>query len=87
MKLREDKLQNIKSDLQQEQNMFTVATKSNETAVHGSFGVSQIIAEKSEAFADGEYENEWVFKAISLPANTVADNLNGLTQDIQCQLK
>lgn len=38
--------------------MFPVASKSVETAVHGSFGISQIIAEKSEAFTDGEYVNE-----------------------------
>jgi hypothetical protein len=33
-KLREDKLKNLKSDLQQQQTIFTIATKSNEAAVH-----------------------------------------------------
>jgi hypothetical protein len=45
-KLREDKLKNLKSDLQRQQNIFTVATKSNEAAVHASFAISQIIAKK-----------------------------------------
>jgi hypothetical protein len=52
-KLREDKLKNLKSDLQRQQNIFTVATKSNEAAVHASFAVSQIITKKSKLFTDG----------------------------------
>jgi hypothetical protein len=83
-KLREDKLKNLKSDLQQQQNIFTIATKSNEAAVHASFVISQIIAKKSKPFRDGEYVKECImkaaeilclqkqqlFKTISLSANT-----------------
>jgi hypothetical protein len=45
-KLRQGKLKNLKSDLQRQQNIFTVATKSNEAAVHASFAISQINAKK-----------------------------------------
>jgi hypothetical protein len=47
VKLREDKLQNLKAHLQLQQNIFTAATKSDEAAVHASFDTSQIIANKS----------------------------------------
>jgi hypothetical protein len=100
-KLREDKLKNLKSDLQRQQNIFTVSTKSNDAAVHASFAISQIIAKKSKPFTDGEYvkecimkaaeilcpEKQQLFKTISLSLNTVADCVNDLTGDIQCQLK
>jgi hypothetical protein len=70
-KLREDKLKNLKSDLQQQQNIFTVAAKSNETAVHASFAISQIIAEKPKPFMDGEYVKDCIMKAaeILVPKN------------------
>jgi hypothetical protein len=101
VELREDKLKNLKSDLQQQQNIFTVVTKSNEAAVNASFAISQIIAKKPKPFRDGEYvkkcvmktaetlcpEKQQLFKTISLSANTVADCVNDLVEDIQCQLK
>jgi hypothetical protein len=62
-KLREDKLKNLKSDLQRQKNIFNAATKSNEAAVHSSFYISQIIAKKSKSFADDEYVKEYVMKA------------------------
>jgi hypothetical protein len=100
-KLREDKLKNLKSNLQRQQNIFTVATKSNEAAVHASFATSQIIANKSKPFTDGEYvkecimkaaeilcpEKQHLYKTISLSVNTVADRVIDLAGDIQCQLK
>jgi hypothetical protein len=100
-KLREDKLKNLKSDLQRQQNIFTVATKSNEATVHASFAISQIIAKKSKPFTDGEYvkkcimkaaeilcpEKHHLFKTISLSANTVADRVNDLAGYKQCQIK
>jgi hypothetical protein len=100
-KLREDKLKNLKYDLQRQENIFYVATKSNEAAVHASFAVSQIIAKKSKPCMDGEYVKEYImkaaeilypekqhlFKTISLSANTIADRVNDLAGDIQCQLK
>jgi hypothetical protein len=49
-KPREAKLKNLKSDLQRQQNIFNVATKSNEAKVHASFAISQIIAKKSKPF-------------------------------------
>jgi hypothetical protein len=65
-KLREDKLKNLKSDLKRQQNMFTVATKSNEAAVHASFAISQIFAKKSKPFMDGEYVKECIMKAAEM---------------------
>jgi hypothetical protein len=47
VKLREDKLQNLKAHLQLQQNIFTAATKSNEAAAHASFDIAQIIAVES----------------------------------------
>jgi hypothetical protein len=101
VKLREDKLKNLKSDVQRQQNIFTVTTKSKEAAVHASFANLQIIAKKSKPCRDGEYvkecimkaaetlcsEKQQLFKTISLSANTVADRVNYLARDIQCQLK
>jgi hypothetical protein len=100
-KLREDKLKNLKSHLQRQQNIFTVATKSNKAAVHAGFAISQITAKKSKPFTDGEYVKECImkaaeilrpgkqhlFKTTSLSENTVADRVNDLAGDIQCQLK
>jgi phosphopantetheinyl transferase (holo-ACP synthase) len=81
--------------------MFTVATKTTEAAVQTSFIISQIVAKKSIPFMDGEYAKECIMKAaeilcpkkqqffknISLTANTVAECVNDLAGDIQCQLK
>jgi hypothetical protein len=64
--LREDKLKNLKSDLQQQQNIFTVAAKSNEAAVHASFVISQIVTKKSKPFMDGEYVKECIMKAAEI---------------------
>jgi hypothetical protein len=50
LKLREDKLRNLKSDLQRQQNIFTAATKSDEAVIHANFAISQIIAKKSKPF-------------------------------------
>jgi hypothetical protein len=55
--LRENKLKNIKCDLQWQQNIFTVATKTNEAAVQVSFIISQIITMKSKPFMDAKYMN------------------------------
>jgi phosphopantetheinyl transferase (holo-ACP synthase) len=99
--LRENKLKNLKCDLQRQQNMFTVATKTTEAALQTSFIISQIVAKKSIPFMDGEYakecimkaaeilcpEKQQLFKNISLSANTVAERVNDLAGDIQCQLK
>jgi hypothetical protein len=95
-KLREDKSKKLKSDLQRQQNIFTVATKSNEAAVHASFAISEITANKSNPFMDVEYvkecvmeaaerlrpEKQHLFKTFSLSANTVADRVDDLA-DIQ----
>jgi hypothetical protein len=92
LKLREDKLQNLSYYLQWQQNVFAVATKSNEAPVHGSFTISQITAKKSKPFMDGEYvnvcivkapgilcpEKQQLLKAISLSVNTVAECVNDL---------
>jgi hypothetical protein len=59
-------LKNLKSDLQRHQNIFTVATKSNEATAHARFAVSQIIAKKSKLFTDGEYVKECIIKAAEI---------------------
>jgi hypothetical protein len=50
----------------QQQNTFTVATKTNEAAVQASFIISQIIAKKSKPFTDGEYVKECIIKAAEI---------------------
>lgn len=62
-KLREDKLKNLKSNLQWQQNRFTVATKSHEVAVVASLAISQSTAKKSKPFMDGEYVKESIMRA------------------------
>jgi S-adenosylmethionine hydrolase len=47
-RLRENKLKNVKCDLQRQQNILTVVTKTNEAAVQTSFIISQIL--KSNSF-------------------------------------
>jgi hypothetical protein len=48
--------------LQWQQNIFTVATKTNEAAIQASFIISQVIAKKSKPFKDGEYVKECIMK-------------------------
>jgi hypothetical protein len=64
--LRENKLKNLKCDLQRQQNILTVATKTNEVAVQASVIISQIIAKKSKPFTDGEYVKECIMKATEI---------------------
>ncbi|XP_017770200.1 PREDICTED: general transcription factor II-I repeat domain-containing protein 2-like [Nicrophorus vespilloides] len=100
-KLREEKLKKLKLDMQRQQNIFTVATKSNDAAIHASFAVSQIIAKNSKPHTDGEYvkkcmikaveilcpEKVKLFHAINLSANAVANHVNVFTEDEQLQVK
>jgi hypothetical protein len=65
-KVREDKFNLLKSDLQRKQNEFTVANKSNEAAVYSSFSLSQIIAWRSKQLADGQFVKECVLMAIEI---------------------
>jgi hypothetical protein len=65
-RLRENKLKNLKCDLQWQQNISTIATKTNEATVQESFIISQIIAKKSQPFMDGEYVKECIMKAAEI---------------------
>jgi hypothetical protein len=64
--LRENKLKNLKCDLQRQQNILTVVTKTNEAAVQTSFIISQIIAKKSKPFTDGDYVKECIMEAAEI---------------------
>jgi hypothetical protein len=46
VKLREDKLQNIKSDVLRQRNIFALAIIKNEATIRASFAMTQIIAKK-----------------------------------------
>jgi hypothetical protein len=96
VKLREDNLQNIKPDVLRQRNIFDLAIKQNEAIIHASFAVIQIIAKKSKPFPKDMRmksaeifcpEKQQLLEVISLSANTVADRVNGLAEDIQYQLK
>jgi hypothetical protein len=65
-RLKEDKSKNLKCDLQQRQNVFTVATKTNEAALQASFVISQITAKKSKPFTESEYARECIMKAAEI---------------------
>lgn len=91
-KLRNGQLKKLNCNLQQQQKIFTVVTKTNKAAVQASLIISQITAKKSEPFVDGAYVKEIVMKAteilclekqqpsknISVPANTVIESVNDL---------
>jgi hypothetical protein len=52
--------------LQRQQNIFTVATKTNEAAVQASFIIPQIIAKKAKPFTVGEYVKECIMKTAEI---------------------
>jgi hypothetical protein len=97
---REDKLKQLKSKLQSQQNSFAKHKKINESAVKASFLVSKLIAEKSKPFVEGEFikeclmtivetvcpERKNLFSDISLSARTVTRRTEDMSQNLDNQL-
>jgi hypothetical protein len=97
---REDKLRQLKSKLQSQQNSFAKHKKINENAVKASFLVSKLIAEKSKPFVEGEFikeclmtivetvcpERKNLFSDISLSARTVTRRIEDMSQNLDNQL-
>jgi hypothetical protein len=75
---REDKLRQLKSKLQSQQNSFAKHKKINENAVKASFLVSKLIAEKSKPFVEGEFIKECLMTIVE----TVCPERKNLFSDI-----
>jgi hypothetical protein len=50
VKLREDNLQNIKSNVPRQMNIFALAIKQNKATIHAKFAITYITANKSKPF-------------------------------------
>jgi hypothetical protein len=96
---REDKLKQLKSKLQSQQDSFVKHKKINENAVKASFLVSKLIAEKSKPLAEGEFikecliiivetvfpERKNIFSDISLSARNVTRKIQDMSQNLDYQ--
>jgi hypothetical protein len=99
--LRTDKLRNLKSCLEKQQNIFHQVNRINEDAVKASFVVSNMIACHSKPFTEGSFIKDCVikmaeivcpdkiqtFKNISLSRNTVAERISDIAINLSDQLK
>lgn len=77
--------------MQLQQNVFLAADKPSETAVYASSAVPKIFVKRSKPFMD---EGNWhtlprktATFLTRLSADTVAERVSSLAEDIQCQLK
>uniref|UniRef100_A0A669DFX6 SPIN-DOC-like zinc-finger domain-containing protein n=1 Tax=Oreochromis niloticus TaxID=8128 RepID=A0A669DFX6_ORENI len=97
---RANRVASLKTDLLRQQDFFKKATKENNAAVEASYVVSEMIAKAEKPFTEGEFVKKCILQAanivcpakkgqfsnISLSANTVADCISDLSNDIYDQL-
>lgn len=97
---RKNRVANLKKCLLRQQELLKKAKKENEAAVEASYTVSEIIAKSGKPFKEGEFikkslllaaskvcpEKNDQFSKISLSANTVAERISDLSEDIYVQL-
>ncbi|XP_073681619.1 general transcription factor II-I repeat domain-containing protein 2A-like [Garra rufa] len=97
---RANRVANLKTCLLRQQDLFKKATKENNAAVEASYMVSEMIAKAGKPFTEGEFvkkcilqaasivcpEKKGQFSNISLSANTVAERISDLSNDIYDQL-
>ncbi|XP_065654957.1 general transcription factor II-I repeat domain-containing protein 2-like [Hydra vulgaris] len=95
-----DKLNELKAELKNQQNIFHFVNKSNELVVKASYNLAHLIAFHSRPFTDGEFIKNCLIKTasvlcpekindfnnISLSRNTVADRINDIATDLRSQL-
>ncbi|XP_015436740.1 PREDICTED: general transcription factor II-I repeat domain-containing protein 2-like [Dufourea novaeangliae] len=98
-KLREDKLSELKSILQNQQSVFTKCVEDNTAAVKVSYMLSHLIASRSKPFTKGEFISECLikaaevlcpaqikkFKSVSLSRNTVASRIDEIAENLRNQ--
>jgi len=99
-KVREEKLEQLKSSFAQQRNLFNNSNKSSEDLVKASFVISNMIAKSSRPFTEGQFIKECLIKAceivcpekkkafegISLSANTVASRITEAASNVHQQL-
>ncbi|TKS65945.1 General transcription factor II-I repeat domain-containing protein 2 [Collichthys lucidus] len=97
---RANRIANLKTCLLRQQDFFKKATKESNAAVEASYMVSEMIATAGKPFTEGEFvkkcilqaasiicpEKKGQFSNISLSANTVAERISDLSNDIYDQL-
>lgn len=100
-KNRDEKFNELKARLKNQQLMFTRTKQENESAVQASYVLSELIAKHSKPFIEGEFIKECllktaeivcpgsvkVFQSISLSRNTVAERVTELAGNISDQIK
>uniref|UniRef100_A0AAQ5Z5H9 SPIN-DOC-like zinc-finger domain-containing protein n=1 Tax=Amphiprion ocellaris TaxID=80972 RepID=A0AAQ5Z5H9_AMPOC len=93
-------VEELKSKLQLQQNVFTKATTKNIAAVKASFIVAEEIARASKCFSEGEFLKQCMlkvceqvcpdqiqtFKNVSLSKNTIVDGITELAGNLSTQL-
>lgn len=98
---REDRVAKLKTCLLRQQDFFKKASKESDAAVEASYVVSEMIAKAGKPFKDGEFikqcmlqaasivclEKKGQFSNISLSANTVAERISDLSDNIYDQLR
>ncbi len=98
---RKNRVTNLKKCLLRQQDLFKKASKENEAAVDASYVVSEMIARAGKPFKEGEFfkkcmllaaskvypEKKGQFSNISLSANTVAERISDLSENIYDQLR
>ncbi|KAG1935508.1 SCAN domain-containing protein [Pimephales promelas] len=98
---RKNRVTNLKKCLLRQQDLFKKAKKENEAAVEASYVVSEMIAKAGKPFKEGKFikncmllaaskvcpEKKGQFSDISLSANTVAERISDLSENIYHQLR
>jgi hypothetical protein len=100
-KARECKVNDLKSMLAKQQQVFKRHKEATEATVEASYALAHLIAKRSKPFTEGEFIKECIltaveiicpeklqhFKNISLSPNTIADRVCDIGDDIGSQLK
>jgi hypothetical protein len=76
-KIREDKLNELKLDINKQQHILQYLSKANETAVKASYALSHLIASNSKHFIDGQIIKKCLIKTVKIMCpDKVKDFLN-----------
>ncbi len=98
---RNNRVANLKKCLLWQQDLFMKTSKEHESAVEASYMVSEMIARAGKPFKEGEFikkcmllaaskaclEKKGQFSNISLSANTVAERISELSENVYDQLR
>ena len=87
-KLRTEKFQSMKRNLQGQRSLFVKKFTKNESIIRTSYKIVQKIIERGKPFTDGNYVKEWLMEAvndlclISLSASSVVRRTEELGENI-----